>query len=159
MKQLMRHMLFLLLLVSGLNSFAQIGKETVVKEGGRRKLTKSEVRFMRGEVDSIKKNLNRMILFEKQLRQRNYYLNEKTALVEELIAVIQSLKQSLEVVELTVADVKDIFGKPSYKSPVVLIYEIETYKSNCPFMQITFNMKQNEVYKLDYKITDCQRWK
>jgi hypothetical protein len=142
-----------------LNVFAQKGKEAIATDNVKRKLTKTEVRFIGNKIDSIKRNLNRMILFEKELRQRNYYLNEKTTLVEELISIIQSLKQSLDVVELRSADVKAIFGKPSYKSPIVFIYEIETYKSNCPFMQLTFNLKQDEVYKLDYKITDCQRWK
>lgn len=152
---------FVIIFIStlSLHAFAQKGKETKVTDNVKRSLSRTEIRYTANKVDSIKRNLNRMIRFEKELRQRNYYLNEKTSLMNELVSIIQSIQQSLEVVMLTTTDVKGIFGKPSFKSKAVWIYEIETYGSNCPFIQITFSLQQSEVIKLDYKITDCQKWK
>ena len=138
---------------------AQRGKENIVTDNVKPNLSKTELRFMGAKIDSIKFNLNRMIIFEKELKQRNYYLNEKTALVDELVAIVQSLKKSLDVVDLKTKDLKNIFGKVSHKSPKVWIYEIETFESNCPFIQITFYLLESDVTRLEYKITDCQRWK
>jgi hypothetical protein len=139
--------------------FAQKGKEAVVSDNARRRLTKTEVKFMGSRMDSIRRNLDRMIRFEKELRQKNYYLNEKTQLMDELLGIIKNLQQSLDVVDVTTSDINNIFGKPSHKSPVSRIYEIETYKSNCPFIQINFTVRKHEVTRLEYTITDCQRWK
>ncbi len=151
-----------ILLIFVLSSFfvsAQKGKESYASTLNKRKLSRTEIKVTANAIDSIKRNLNRMIMFEKELHQRNYYLNEKTTLVEELISIVKSLKQSLEVVVLSEADIKNMFGKPSHKTETVILYEIETYQSNCPFMQITIQLQQKLVSKLEYQITDCQRWK
>lgn len=148
----------LLFLVS-FGAYAQKGTETKVNDNDKRRLSRQETRFIANQLDSITRNLNRMILYEKELRQRNYYLNEKTALVNELISVVRSLQQSLDVLDLRESDVKSMFGKASFRSPALCVYEIETYKSNCPFIQITFHLHHQSVTRLEYKITDCQRWK
>ena len=156
MKKFKLIILFMIMILS-LSLFAQKGKEGI--DNSKRKLTKTEVRFMSSEFDSIKFNLNRMILFEKELRQRNFYLNEKTSLVNELVSMVEQLKKSLDVIDIETKDIKTIFGKASYKSPKTLVYEIETFESNCPFIQITFYVQEKKVAKLEYKITDCQKWK
>jgi hypothetical protein len=125
----------------------------------KRILTKEEVQFLGNKVDSIRKNLNRMIIYEKELRQRNYFLNEKTGMVDELIATVQYLQSSVDVIDLGVSDIKKIFHKPSVLLPNQMIYSIETYKSNCPFMEITFHVKDKHVVKVLYMITECQKWK
>jgi len=127
--------------------------------GDRRPLTHHEVQFLSTKVDSIKKNLNRMIFYEKELRQRNYYLNEKTGMVDELIATIKYLQNSTDIIAIKKSDIRKIFGKPGSIVPGRLLYEIETYESNCPFMQITFHLKENFVTKVEYQITECQKWR
>ena len=154
MKKLNYIFLFTLMLLN-ISAFSQ----KIILENAKRKFSKSEIRFMSTRLDSIKFNLNRMIIFEKELMQRNYYLNEKTALVDELVSIVEQLKKSLDVVDVQISDIKKVFGKPSFKSAKILSYEIETYKSNCPFIQITFYIQETAVTKLDYKITDCQRWR
>jgi hypothetical protein len=151
--------ILLVFVLSSVFAYAQKGKESYASTLNKRKLSKAEIKVTANAIDSIKHNLNRMIMFEKELHQRNYYLNEKTTLVEELISIVKSLKQSLEVVEFSDADIKNMFGKPSHKTETVMLYEIETYQSNCPFMQITFYIQQRAITKLEYQITDCQRWK
>ena len=146
-----------MMMILSVSLFAQKGKESI--DNSKRKLTKTEVRFMSSKYDSIKFNLNRMIIFEKELRQRNFYLNEKTSLVNELVSMVEQLKKSLDVIDIETKDIKNIFGKASYKSPKTLIYEIETFESNCPFIQITFYVQEKKVTKLEYKITDCQKWR
>jgi len=158
MKNLKTVLLYLTILFS-LNTYAQRGKENIVSDNAKRKFTKTEVRFMSSNIDSIKFNLNRMIIFEKELKQRNFYINEKTALVDELVSIVEQLKKSIDVVNIETSDIKNIFGKASFKSPKIWVYEIETYKSNCPFIQITFNIQQTAISKIEYKITDCQKWK
>ena len=155
----MKRYILSVLIFCSVFAYAQKGKESYASTLGKRKLSKTEIRVTANAIDSIKRNLNRMIMFEKELHQRNYYLNEKTTLVEELTSIVKSLKQSLDVIELNDGDVKNIFGKPSHKTETMMLYEIETYQSNCPFMQITFYLKQKLVTQLDYQITDCQRWK
>jgi len=140
-----------------MNGFAQKIKEPA--ENSKRKFTRTEIRFMSNKFDSVKFNLNRMIIFEKELRQRNYYLNEKTALVNEMVAMVEQLQKSIDVVKIETSDIKSIFGKASYKSIKMLVYEIETFESNCPFITITFHLQEKAVTKLEYKITDCQKWK
>ncbi|MFI5221803.1 MAG: hypothetical protein ACHQK8_05725 [Bacteroidia bacterium] len=110
-------------------------------------------------VDSIKKNLNRMIFFEKELKQRNYFLSEKTKSVDALVALIESMQQSLEVVDIPRNKVKKIFGKPSVVSSTQLIYRVETYESNCPFIEITFSLQGNSVSKIQYRVMDCEKMK
>ena len=127
--------------------------------GDRRPLTRHEVQFLAHKVDSIKKNLNRMIFYEKELRQRNYFLNEKTGMVDELIATIKYLQNSTDIIALRKADIRKIFGKPGGIAPGKIIYEIETFESNCPFMEITFQVKDPLITKVDYRITECQKWK
>ena len=156
MKKLKTVFLCMMMVLSSI-VFAQKGKE--LNDNSKRKFSKTEVRFMSSKMDSIKYNLNRMIIFEKELRQRNYYLNEKTALVNELVSIVDQLKRSLDVVDVETRDIKTIFGKASYKSLKVWVYEIETFESNCPFIQITFYIQETKITKLDYKITDCQKWK
>lgn len=134
-------------------------QQQATQQDGKRRLSKQEITFLTAKVDSIKRNLNRMIRFEKELMQRNYYLNEKTALVDELIATVQYLQHAVDVIAITDTDIKKIFGKSKAKIPGKLIYEIETYQSNCPFMAITFNTKEQLITRVEYEITDCQRWK
>lgn len=141
------------------NTFAQKGKENIVSDNSKRKFIKTEVQFMSSKFDSIKFNLNRMIVFEKELKQRNFYLNEKTALVNNLVSMVEQLKKSLDVIDVQTSDIKNIFGKALYKKGTIIVYEIETFESNCPFIQITFYTQETKVTKLEYKITDCQKWK
>ena len=151
----------LLILVSCFIAFSSSAQS--INEGReddqRRHLSKQEITFLENKVDSIRHNLNRMIRFEKQLMQRNYYLDEKTALVQDLIATVQYLQRSVEVAHISRQDIRKIFGKSVASETGKMIYEIETYKSNCPFMLILFTMNRKEVSKVDFKITDCQRWK
>ncbi|MEI6508608.1 MAG: hypothetical protein WCO54_08975 [Bacteroidota bacterium] len=114
---------------------------------------------MASKFDSVKFNINRMVMFEKELRQRNYYLNEKTALLDELIAMLKSLQESIEVINLETKDVKKIFGKPNIHSVSHYIYQLETFKSNCPFIEIDFEIRELFVTKIQYKIIDCERMK
>jgi len=125
----------------------------------RRRLSKTEIHYLSHKVDSIRKNLNRMIIYEKELRQKNYFLNEKTGLVDDLIATIQYLQQSVNVVDLRKSDIKKIFGKATGTTSNRWIYEFETYKSNCPFIEITFFLNVESVTKTEYRITDCQKWR
>ncbi len=150
---------FLLLQFLFLSAFAQKGIEAKVSDNPKRKLTKTEIKFMSLKFDSIKFNINRMVMFEKELRQRNYYLNEKTALLDELIAILKSLQESIEVINLEKKDVKQIFGRPNIHSVSHYIYQLETFKSNCPFIEIDFEIGELNVTKIQYKIIDCERMK
>ncbi len=150
---------FLLLQILFLSAFAQKGVEAKVSDNHKRKLTKTEIKFMASKFDSVKFNINRMVMFEKELRQRNYYLNEKTALLDELIAMLKSLQESIEVINLETKDVKKIFGKPNIHSVSHYIYQLETFKSNCPFIEIDFEIRELFVTKIQYKIIDCERMK
>ncbi len=125
----------------------------------KRMLSKSEVQFLTHKIDSIKYNLNRMIIYEKELRQKNYFINEKTGLVDELIATIKYLQNGVDILNISRNDIRKIFGKAAISASMKLVYSIETYKSNCPFMEITFYTKEQWVVKIDYQITDCQKWK
>lgn len=149
----MKRLILLLLLL--LTAFVYADAQTQV----RRQLSKQELNYLSHKVDSIKRNLNRMIRYEHDLMQRNYYLNEKTALVDELISTLKYLQNSVEVVALSKANIRKIFGRPSADVPGRLIYEIETFKSNCPFLEMVFTIKDNLVTKVEYRITECQKWK
>jgi hypothetical protein len=138
------------------SALAQRGVES--KPGqDRRRVSKREVKFYGEKFDSIKSHLNRMIRFEKQLRQRNYYLNEKTALIDELLHILETMEASTEVVEYRDEDVKRIFGRKRLESPGVYIYQVETYKSNCPFLEITIHHTRGSVNQIAHRITDCER--
>ena len=150
---------FLLLQILFLSAFAQKGVEAKVSDNPKRKLTKTEIKFMASKFDSVKFNINRMVMFEKELRQRNYYLNEKTAMLDDLVAMLKSLQESINVVDIETSDVKKIFGKPLIRLNTQYIYELETYKSNCPFIEIIFERREELITKIQYKIIDCERMK
>lgn len=131
----------------------------LAQQKDRRSMGKKEIQFLHHKVDSVKKNLNRMIRYERELLQRNYYLNEKTALVDELTATVRYLQTAVDVVQISRSDVKKIFGNTKANFKERMIYEIETYRSNCPFMEIEFLIKGEWVQQVNYRITDCQKWK
>ncbi|MFA6260267.1 MAG: hypothetical protein WC760_02280 [Bacteroidia bacterium] len=140
--------------------FLGLGCTTLqAQQSDKRRLSKQEIQFLTHKMDSVKNNLNRMIRYERELMQRNYYLNEKTALVDELIATVQYLQRSVDVIIIGKNDVRKIFGHSRATLKDRLVYEIETYRSNCPFLELTFFMKQDLVFKVEYRITECQKWK
>lgn len=146
--------------IFGILFFLCLGCSVIhAQQSDKRRLSKLEIQFLTHKMDSVKHNLNRMIRYERELMQRNYYLNEKTALVDDLIATVQYLQRSVDIIILTKADVKKIFGHTRATLKDRLIYEIETYRSNCPFLEISFFMKQDMVYRVEYRITECQKWR
>jgi ribosomal protein S24E len=141
------------------NVYAQKQLPSHPTTGSKRTPGKNEIQFLAHQFDSISYNLNKMILFEKELRQKNYFIDEKTALVEALIQLIKSMQSSIDVVAYQTDDIKKIFGKPKAKKNALWYYELETFKSNCAFMIIAVELKQKDVISIRYEVTDCQRWK
>lgn len=133
--------------------------EQALAQDGRRRLSRQEISFLATKVDSIRKNLNRMVIYEKELHQKNYFLNEKTILVEELIAYAKYFKDAIEIIDLQKQDVRKIFGSKGFHTSSMLVYSFETYKSNCPFLEISFYLKDKSVERVAYRITDCQKWR